>query len=134
VDDGDTRMAFLVVRAGDEAVTVASVEPQDTAAHVVYRPGTCHPVGRGAPGLALLMPDPPSSEDRVALREARRIGWASSHGEVIPGLRSIAVPVLGPDGGARAALAVVFVDEGADVERIGRAVAEAAEKVAATLR
>jgi hypothetical protein len=44
------------------------------------------------------------------------------------------VPVLGPDGGARAALAVVFVDEGADVERIGRAVAEAAEKVAATLR
>jgi hypothetical protein len=43
VDDGDTRMVFLVVRAGDEAVTVASVEPQDTAAHVVYWPGTCHP-------------------------------------------------------------------------------------------
>ena len=53
--------AFLVVRAGDEAVTVASVEPQNTAAHVVYRPGTRHPVGRGAPGLALLMPEPPSS-------------------------------------------------------------------------
>jgi DNA-binding IclR family transcriptional regulator len=62
------------------------------------------------------------------------MGWASSHGEVIPGLRSIAAPVLGPDGGARAALAVVFVDEGADVERIGRAVAGAAEKVAAALR
>jgi DNA-binding IclR family transcriptional regulator len=126
--------AFLVVRSGDEAVTVASVEPQDTAAHVVYRPGTRHPVGRGAPGLALLMPEAPAADDRDAVREARRTGWASSHGEVIPGIRSIAAPVLGPDGGARAALAVVFVDEGADVARIGRAVAEAAEKVAATLR
>ena len=126
--------AFLVVRSGEEAVTVASVEPHDTAAHVVYRPGTRHPVGRGAPGLALLMPEAPAADDRDALREARRTGWASSHGEVIPGIRSIAAPVLGPDGGARAALAVVFVDEGADVVRIGRAVVEAAEKVAATLR
>jgi DNA-binding IclR family transcriptional regulator len=126
--------AFLVVRTGDEAVTVTSVEPQDTAAHIVYRPGTRHPVGRGAPGLALLMPDAPTPEDRAALTEARRVGWASSHGEVIPGIRSIAAPVLGPDGGARAALAVVFVDEGADVERIGRAVAGAAQKVAAGLR
>jgi DNA-binding IclR family transcriptional regulator len=126
--------AFLVVRTGDEAVTVASVEPHDTAAHVVYRPGTRHPVDRGAPGLALLMAEPPSPDDRDALREARRTGWASSHGEVIPGLRSIAAPVLGPDGGARGALAVVFVDEGAEIERIGRAVAEAARKVPATLR
>lgn len=126
--------AFLVVRAGDEAVTVASVEPQDTAAHVVYRPGTRHPVGRGAPGLALLMPEPPAPDDRDALQAARRTGWATSHGEVIPGLRSIAVPVLGPDGGARAALAVVFVDESADVERVGQAVSAAAAKVSAALR
>jgi DNA-binding IclR family transcriptional regulator len=126
--------AFLVVRAGDEAVTVTSVEPQDTAAHVVYRPGTRHPVGQGAPGLALLMPEAPSPEDREALREARRVGWASSHGEVVAGLRSIAVPVLGPDGGARAALAVVFVDEGADTGRVGRAVTAAAQKVGAGLR
>src|SRR3954466_15484825 len=73
----DLRMtAFLVVRVGGEAVTVASVEPHDTAAHVVYRPGTRHPLDRGAPGLALLMPEAPEPEDREALREARRIGWA----------------------------------------------------------
>jgi DNA-binding IclR family transcriptional regulator len=126
--------AFLVVRAGDEAVTVTSVEPQDTPAHVTYRPGTRHPVGLGAPGLALLMPEPPAAEDRPALLEARRTGWAGSHGEVIPGLRSIAAPVLGPDGGARAALAVVFVDSDADVAQIGRAVVAAAAKVAAALR
>jgi DNA-binding IclR family transcriptional regulator len=126
--------AFLVVRAGDEAVTVTSVEPQDTRAHVSYRPGTRHPVGRGAPGLALLMSEAPAADDRNALREARRLGWASSHGEVIPGIRSIAAPVLGPDGGTRAALAVVFVDQDADVEHIGRAVVAAANKIAATLR
>jgi DNA-binding IclR family transcriptional regulator len=62
------------------------------------------------------------------------VGWAASYGEVIPGIRSIAAPVPGPDGGARAALAVVFVDESADVERIGRAVSAAAAKVAAGLR
>ena len=126
--------AFLVVRAGDEAVTVTSVEPQDTSAHVTYRPGTRHPVGRGAPGLALLMPEPPAAHDRAALQEARRVGWASSHGEVIPGIRSIAAPVRGPDGCARAALAVVFVDEGVDTVRVGTAVAAAADRVATTLR
>ncbi|MGK5114104.1 MULTISPECIES: IclR family transcriptional regulator [unclassified Geodermatophilus] len=126
--------AFLVVRAGDDAVTVTTVEPHDTTAHVVYRPGTRHPVGRGAPGLALLMPEPPAPDDRPELDEARRTGWASSQGEVIPGLRSIAAPVPGPDGGARAAVAVVYVDDTVDVGRVGRAVAAAAAKVAAALR
>ncbi len=126
--------AFLVVRAGDEAVTVASVEPRDTAAHVAYRPGTRHPVGRGAPGLALLVPQAPAPDDRDVLVEARQVGWASSHGEVIAGLRSIAAPVLGPDGGARAAIAVVYVDDGADVDRVGRRVVEAAAEVGAALR
>ena len=126
--------AFLVVRAGDEAVTVSSVEPHDSPAHVVYRPGIRHPVGQGAPGLALLMPEAATPEDREALREARRLGWVTSHGEVIPGMRSVAAPVLGPDGGARAALAVVFVDDAADLTRIGGAVAAAAREVATALR
>ena len=125
--------ALLVVRVGGEAVTVASVEPHDTAAHVVYRPGTRHPLDRGAPGLALVMPEAASSDDRTELTTARQTGWASSHGEVIPGFRSVAAPVLGPDGGARAAIAVVFVDETADVAHIGRTVAAAARRVAAAL-
>lgn len=126
--------AFLVVRSGDEAVTVTSVEPNDSPAHITYRPGTRHPVDRGAPGLALLMPEPPAPGDRPELEHARRVGWAASRGEVIPGLRSIAAPVVGPDGGARAALAVVYVDDTADVDRIGRAVRDAAGKVSAVLR
>jgi DNA-binding IclR family transcriptional regulator len=126
--------AFLVVRAGDEAVTVSSVEPHDSPAHVVYRPGIRHPVGQGAPGLALLMPEAPTPEDREALQEARRLGWATSHGEVIPGLRSVAAPVLGPDGGVRAALAVVFVDDAADTTQIGQMVCAAAREVSTAIR
>src|SRR4051794_19557222 len=126
--------AFLVVRAGEEAVTVTSVEPHDVPAHVTYRPGTRHPVDRGAPGLALLMPEPPAPGDRPELQAARRTGWATSRGEVVPGLRSVAAPVLGPDGGARAALAVVYVADPADVNRIGRAVSDAAARVSAALR
>ncbi|GAA2645749.1 IclR family transcriptional regulator [Paractinoplanes durhamensis] len=119
--------AFLVVRAGDEAVTVVSVEPQDTAAHVTYRPGTRHPVDRGAPGVAMLIPEAPAASDRPELVAARETGWAVSFGEVLPGLRSVAAPVVG----ARAAIAVVYVDESADVERIGRALVDAAAKIAA---
>ncbi|SDY34257.1 transcriptional regulator, IclR family [Modestobacter sp. DSM 44400] len=127
------RTAFLVVRAGNEAVTVTSVEPHDSAAHVAYRPGTRHPVDRGAPGLALLIPESPAPEDRAELTEARRCGWASSRGEVIPGVRSVAAPVLGPEGAARASIALVFVDDGADVSDIGRAVVRAAGQVSADL-
>ncbi|SDX65560.1 transcriptional regulator, IclR family [Geodermatophilus africanus] len=126
--------AFLVVRAGDEAVTVSSVEPHDSPAHVVYRPGIRHPVGQGAPGLALLMPEAATPEDREALREARRLGWATSRGEVIPGLRSVAAPVLGPDGGTRAALAVVYVDDAADTTQIGQLVAAASREVSTAIR
>jgi DNA-binding IclR family transcriptional regulator len=125
--------AFLVVRVGGEVVTVASVEPQETTAHVVYRPGTRHALCRGAPGLALLMPEASSVDDRDALCDARRTGWAKSHGEVIPGFRSVAAPVLGPDGDARAAIAVVFVDETLDEEQIGQAVVATAAKIAAAL-
>ena len=52
--------AFLVVADHDEAVTVDSVEPTSLDAHVAYRPGTRHPIDRGAPGLALLAGRPPA--------------------------------------------------------------------------
>ncbi|MGY1653508.1 IclR family transcriptional regulator [Geodermatophilus sp. SYSU D01119] len=126
--------AFLVVRAGDEAVTVTSIEPQTSSAHVAYRPGIRHPVGRGAPGLALLIPEPARADDRQELTEARALGWATSHGEVIPGFRSVAAPVLGPDGGVRGALAVVFVDDAVDTTEIGPVVVAAAARVGARLR
>jgi DNA-binding IclR family transcriptional regulator len=85
--------AFLVVRDGEEAVTLLSVEPTASPAHVAYRPGNRHPVTLGAPGLALLMPLPPAAADRPELVAARARGWATSTGEVLPGLSSVAAPL-----------------------------------------
>lgn len=122
---------FLVVRSGGDAVTLTSVEPRDVPSHVTRRPGTRHPVGRGAPGIALLMPEPPADDDRPELILARATGWAVSHGEVLPGVRSVSAPVLRSGSAARAAVAVVYTGDRADVEAIGRAVVATAAAIAA---
>ena len=44
------------------------------------------------------------------MRLARERGWATSHDEVIAGLRSIAVPLTLPKG-ERAAIAVVYLSD-----------------------
>jgi DNA-binding IclR family transcriptional regulator len=110
--------AFLVVADGHEAVTVDSVEPTSLDAHVAYRPGTRHPIDRGAPGLALLAGRPPLPAERAVVTQARAVGWAQSRAEVIPGLASIAVPI-----GDEAAIAVLWlagsqVDTAAVVDRL----------------
>lgn len=106
---------FLTVLDRDECVTVASVEPRHADGLVAQRPGTRHPVTRGAPGRAILSllpegeraaridPDAAAAVARVGER-----GWATSHDEVIPSLRSVAVP-LHVRGRQPAAIAVVFV-------------------------
>jgi DNA-binding IclR family transcriptional regulator len=120
---------FVVVRAGDDAVTLTSVEPRDVPSHVTRRPGTRHPIGRGAPGLALLMPEPDADDDRPELRTARTTGWAVSEGEVIPGVRSLSAPVRG----AAAAVAVVWTGQRDDEAELGAAVVAVAGAVAADL-
>ncbi|HEY0521336.1 MAG TPA: helix-turn-helix domain-containing protein [Ilumatobacteraceae bacterium] len=94
--------AFLVVADADEAVTIDSVEPTSLDAHVAYRPGTRHPIDRGAPGIALLAGRPPVPDERAEIAAARRRGWAQSRAEVIPGMASIAAPIA--DEGAIAVL------------------------------
>jgi DNA-binding IclR family transcriptional regulator len=96
--------AFLVVADGDEAVTIDSVEPTSLNAHVAYRPGTRHPIDRGAPGIALLAGRPALRGERAEVARAREIGWAQSRAEVIPGLASIAVPIAD-----EAAIAVLWL-------------------------
>ena len=68
--------AFLVVRRGDQAVTIDVVEPRTTDVHVAYRPGTRHPVDRGAPGLALLAAEHRVRGERTDVTRARKRGWA----------------------------------------------------------
>lgn len=106
---------FLVVRDHDECVTLSSIEPRHAVNPVAQRPGTRHPVTRGAPGKAILSLVPESAwpggvgvELAHEIRDAAARGFAISHDEVIPSLRAVAVP-LALRGRGPAAIAVVFV-------------------------
>ncbi|MGH3443863.1 MAG: IclR family transcriptional regulator [Nocardioidaceae bacterium] len=133
VADEVAMTTFLVVPEQGEAVTVASVEPRHTHVHVAYRPGIRHRIDRGAPGVALLAGGPPQPGERQAVIQARARGWASSHQEVLRGMRSVAVPiVLGEN--VRAAVAVVYVDSNVDVAMIGNRLIRAARAIETELR
>lgn len=125
--------AFVVVADLDEAVTLVSVEPRHSSAHVAYRPGVRHPIDRGAPGIALLSARAPRPGERAEVDAARRCGYARSRSEVIPGMSSVAVPLTVRARGIAAAIAVIYVDAAVDEDDLGRRVARAASAVAADL-
>ena len=123
--------SFLVVRDGDDAVTIESVEPHTSEVHLAYRPGIRHPVVLGAPGLALLAGGPPIAGEHAEVAVARRRGWAISAGEVIAGLASVAAPIADGSGGAAGAVAVVHLAAAdVDTDAVGRRVAAAACTIA----
>ncbi len=117
--------AFLVVRDGDEAVTIESVEPRGSDVHVVYRPGNRHDVARGAPGLALLAGAQATVGERPEVTQCRDRRWVATAAEVLPGMSSVAAPI-----DAMSAVAVVFpIGQRSDVELIGGRVAAAARSI-----
>jgi len=106
---------FLVVLDHDECVTLVSVEPRHAVASVAQRPGTRHPVTVGAPGKAILSvlpreswPSEVSDSVRADMTDAAARGFATSHDEVIPSLRSVSVPLV-VRGRQPSAIAVVYV-------------------------
>ncbi len=130
---------FLSVLDHDECVTLVSVEPRHAVASVAQRPGTRHPIGVGAPGKAIRAMVPESSwppdlveERRAELRLARERGWATSHDEVIPGLRSVAAALPLPHGG-RAAVAVVYLADPHTDEQIAARIVEVARAIRAAV-
>jgi len=122
---------FLVVLDHDECVTLTSVEPRHAVTAVAQRPGARHPVTRGAPGRAVLAQLPPRRwpagiDAALAADVAETVerGWATSHDEVVPTLRAVAVP-LRVQGREPAAVAAVHVatdlDDAAIAARLTRA-------------
>lgn len=102
---------LVAVHDHDECVTLSSVEPRRASAAVAQRPGSRHPLDRGAPGIALLtLVGESGRDDTVAARvaRAREQGYATSHNEVITGISSVAVPIPSR-GPTEAALGVVYV-------------------------
>ena len=69
---------------------------------------------------------------RAELDEARARGYATSHDEVIPGLRSTAVPLRLPSG-QPAALAVVYVSSARTDDQIAERLAIASRSIRSAL-
>lgn len=120
----------------DEAVTLVSASPRQSVAVVSYRPGHRHPITRGGPGKAILLGLPASawpSDVPAGLRdeidESRVRGYARSHDEVVPSLRSVAVPLTLP-GQPPAAIAVIHVSFSRPESEIAERLKLAAQTVA----
>ncbi|MDI2130856.1 IclR family transcriptional regulator [Yinghuangia seranimata] len=125
--------AFIAVPDGDDCVTLAGVEPRHSVVSVAQRPGSRHPLDRGAPGLALLSAGPARADERPDITTARRRGYAYSDNEVIPGVSSIAVPIISGMRGTIGAVAVVFVGSGVDEPAVALRLQQAARAIAAEL-
>ncbi len=92
----------LYVKEGDRRVCVASVERTGGGLRDAVPVGAVLPLGHGSGGRVLLA----WSEGAEApdLAETRALGWAESVAEREAGVASVSAPVLGPDGGLRAAV------------------------------
>ncbi|WP_203580659.1 IclR family transcriptional regulator [Microbacterium hibisci] len=126
---------FLAVLDHDECVTLSSIEPRHAVNPVAQRPGTRHPITRGAPGKAILslLPRPSwpadvSAELAQEVTDAATRGFATSHDEVIPSLRAVAVPFT-VRGRGPAAIAVVFVASSHSDEEIAARLAVSARAI-----
>jgi DNA-binding IclR family transcriptional regulator len=127
----------LHVRSGDRRVCVHELESQHRV-RVVSGVGHSYPLSSAAASKAILahMREddlaalarslPVVGEMGAELETIRRRGYATSLGETIAGARAVAIPVLGADGFADAALNVTGPAERLDearAEEIGRAMA-----------
>ncbi|MCA4132135.1 IclR family transcriptional regulator [Arthrobacter sp. M4] len=132
--------AFVAVWDRQDCVTLVTVEPRHSAATLAQHPGTRHSVTAGAPGIAIqssmtaeewsvLAPDLPY---RPEAAEARRLGYAASHDEVIAGLSSLAAPIRVP-GSRPAAIAVVYIRRDQDQAAVGQALAASAARIESQL-
>ncbi|MGH3509671.1 MAG: IclR family transcriptional regulator [Nocardioidaceae bacterium] len=112
--------AHLTVVDGGEALAIAVVEPSWTDYHVAYRVGARHRLDQGAAGRAIL-------EGRATARPA----YVETVGEIQPGARGVAAPVLGVEG-LEASVGIVTLSE-LDTDAVGPEVVAAAAEVARRL-
>ncbi len=129
---------FIAVAQGTDCFTLVTVEA--TTSHAVTQhPGTRHHLDRGAPGIALLSGLTQQQREDLAglelsdkvqahLRQAEVNGYATSHDEVIPGVGSVAVPLMAA-GQLPAALAVVYPRQEVDEQRIAAMLQDGAETI-----
>ena len=115
--------AHLTVADGGEALALAVVEPSWTDFHVSYRVGARHPLDQGAAGKAILL-------GRGSRADAA--SYVVTAGELQPGARGLAAPVLGLEG-FEASVGIVTLGD-LDADAVGAQVVRAAASLGHELR
>jgi DNA-binding IclR family transcriptional regulator len=121
--------AHLTLADGGEALAIAVVEPSWTDFHVAYRVGARHPLQLGAAGKAILLGR--EASDGAGADGARPDRFVQTTGELQPGARGLASPVLGVEG-LEASVGIVTLGD-LDAAVAGPRVTAAADEVAARL-
>lgn len=116
--------AFLVTYDGEAAVTLGSVEPQKADTTVAIRPGSRHAIGQGAPGKVI--------RSQLTPERYPQKRFEVSQEEVLPGIASLAVPLI-VSGEPPAALAVLFLPHEVNAEHIADVLETAAQRIVAAL-
>ena len=112
--------AFLVSYDGESAVTLRSAEPLNAQTTVAKKPGTRHSIDLGAPGHVIR-----SLLNPVGYPPKR---FEYSQDEVLPGIASIAVPLMSASN-QPSALAVLYLPHEVDKEHIAGVLIAAAERI-----
>jgi DNA-binding IclR family transcriptional regulator len=125
--------AHLTLADGGEALAIAVVEPTWTDFHVAYRVGARHALDQGAAGRAILLGRETGAE--ITAGAGARAGggerFVQTAGELQPGARGLAAPVLGVDG-LDASVGIVTLGD-LEAETAGPRVVAAAAEVARRL-
>lgn len=117
--------AHLTLVDGGEALAIAVVEPSWTDYHVAYRVGARHPLDQGAAGRAILLGRDVAAGSDVDGRVVQTTG------ELQPGARGLASPVLGVEG-LEASVGIITMGD-LDASTAGPRVATAADDLARRL-
>jgi DNA-binding IclR family transcriptional regulator len=112
----------------DEVQAVLVVAPRLAPVHLAFRTGQRHQIGRGSGGVAVLAARPESPDDSAEVREARRLGYAVSTAQIIPGVTGVSAPVITPPGQPELSIGVSLVDPDA-VAQVAEAVMKAAKRL-----
>lgn len=125
--------AHIMVPVSDNEVqAIAVVEPRNAAVHLSFRAGHRHQIDRGSGGIAILAGREPRADDPDEVREARRLGYAWSFGEVIAGVAGLSVPVPTPSTMPEVCLGISLMDRDA-ADQVAPLVMKAAEELRSLL-
>jgi DNA-binding IclR family transcriptional regulator len=127
--------AFLTVAQGEDCTAIQVCEPQAVDFRMSYRVGSRHPVTAGAAGIAILAARPAAASDGDAVKEARRLGYSLTRGELQKGAVGIASALMGAEAEPlpfEACVGVVAMED-LDSARCARLVTACARELAAAL-